>query len=134
MRAGIVAALFLSAVFVQARPAPEQKRDIVDTVTSAAEQIFSSDIAPVLSGITPEIETLFGEATSALGGFFASNTALGHEATAIVSAFESKATQIEQDVASKNGAPAIRGSASGPLGLGLATALGSALLGAYVIL
>ncbi|KAL1950946.1 hypothetical protein VTO73DRAFT_95 [Trametes versicolor] len=107
MRAGIVAALFLSAIFVQARPAPEQKRDIVDTVTSAAEQIFSSDIAPVLSGITPET-------------------------TAIVSAFESKATQIEQDVASKNGAPAIRGSASGPLGLGLATALGSALLGAAV--
>ncbi|KAI0640268.1 hypothetical protein C8Q77DRAFT_123949 [Trametes polyzona] len=159
MRAGILSALFFSALFVQARPAPdsEQKRDreltsrdtvdvgftgrkpfaVIDNITKAAEEIFSSDIAPILHEVTPEVGTLVAEATSALGSVFASNTALGHEATAILSAFESKATTIEHDVAAavkSNDAPQVRSIASGSLHLGLATALGSVLLGAYAVL
>ncbi|KAI0829069.1 hypothetical protein BC628DRAFT_1195097 [Trametes gibbosa] len=135
MRAGISAALVFSAMCaVQARPASEGKRDLIDNITNAAEQIFSSDIAPALQAITPEVETLFGEATAALESLLASNTALGHEATALVSAVESKATQIEQDIASANGASQIRVLANRPLRAGLAAALGSVLFGAYVVL
>ncbi|KAI0354773.1 hypothetical protein OH77DRAFT_1425897 [Trametes cingulata] len=135
MRAGLFATLFLSAVFVQARPPPEAKRDLVDNLTKAAEEIFSSDIAPIIHEASPALETIFGEATSIIASVLASNTALAHEATAILSAAESKATGLEKELASnKNGASRAQGFASSPLGLGVATALGSVLLGAYAVL
>ncbi|KAI0370050.1 hypothetical protein BV20DRAFT_314966 [Pilatotrama ljubarskyi] len=135
MRAGLFAALFLSAVFVQARPPPEAKRDLIDNLTKVAEELYTSDIASIFHEATPALGSLFAEATSVVGGVLASNTALGHEATALMSAAESKATGLEKELASnKNGASRAQGFASNPLGLGVATALGSVLLGAYAVL
>ncbi|KAI0325413.1 hypothetical protein GY45DRAFT_247931 [Cubamyces sp. BRFM 1775] len=140
MRAGILATvfcLFFCAIFAQAAPSPEQKRDasdIIDHLTSLAGDIFTADVEPLLSSITPEAVSLFDEATSIVGNVVASNTALASIATSLLSAAEAQVTGVENLVAHNNGGLRAHGSSSGPLGWGLATALGSVLLGAYVVL
>ncbi|KAH9885380.1 hypothetical protein C8Q73DRAFT_795807 [Cubamyces lactineus] len=140
MRAGLLAAifcLFFCAVFARAAPSPEQKRDasdVINDLTSIAGEIFTADVEPLLSSITPEAISLFDEATSIVGHVVASNTALASVATSLLSAAEAQVTGVENLVAHNNGGVRARGSSAGPLGWGLATALGSVLLGAYVVL
>ncbi|KAI0673953.1 hypothetical protein C8Q78DRAFT_1076905 [Trametes maxima] len=101
MRAGLFVVLFVSAVCVRAAPPPEAKRDLIDNLTKAAEELFSSDIEPILHSATPAIESLFKEATAEVGSFLATNTALGHEATSLLGAAEAKVTGIEKDLANQ---------------------------------
>ncbi|KAI8980579.1 hypothetical protein BD414DRAFT_492633 [Trametes punicea] len=136
MRAGLFFVIsFFLAIFAQAAPRPEGKRDdhalaVLDNLAKAAGEILSSDIEPILQSITPDAVSLFQEATSAVGSIMASNTALRTEATSLLSAVEAQATSVGKDLAKENGALGVRSLVSVSLGCGLV----GALMSGYAVL
>ncbi|KAI0801427.1 hypothetical protein C8Q74DRAFT_1242007 [Fomes fomentarius] len=154
MRAGFFAALFLSATAVFAAPSPQptpapapnvQQRDIVDNLESVAANIFSVtiDLKSILSVATPVVASVIAEATSVVGEFLQSDTALAAEATKLVSQAESAlgpagtqiANELNNVVSTPNGAVSGQDLAAvRPLSVGAAAVVGSLLLGAFAAL